>query len=80
VRTRLPFFKSLPGKLLSIATILVLVFVLLIPVTPVADWLGFSRLPLGYYWWMLLIIGLYLFSAELAKRWFYRSLKKRAKK
>lgn len=80
VRTRLPFFKSPPGRLLSIATIIVLVFVLFIPVMPVADWLGFSRLPLEYYWWMLLIIGLYLFSAELAKRWFYRSLKKKAKK
>jgi Mg2+-importing ATPase len=80
VRTRLPFFKSPPSKLLSIATILVLVFVLLIPALPVATWLGFSRLPVQYYWWMLLIVSLYLFSAELAKRWFYRSLKKRAKK
>jgi len=80
VRTRLPFFKSLPGKLLSVATILVLAFVLLIPVLPVANWLGFTTLPLQYYWWMLLIVGLYLFSAELAKRWFYRTLKKRSKK
>ncbi|MDO3628052.1 magnesium-translocating P-type ATPase [Mucilaginibacter sp. BT774] len=80
VRTRLPFFKSLPGKLLSIATILVLVFVLFIPALPLANWLGFTRLPLQYYWWMLLIVGLYLFSAELAKRWFYSSLKKRSKK
>jgi Mg2+-importing ATPase len=80
VRTRLPFFKSLPGRLLSIATILVLVFVLLIPVLPVAGWLGFTTLPLRYYWWMLLIIILYLSSAELAKRWFYSNLKKRSKK
>lgn len=80
VRTRLPFFKSLPGKLLSVATILVLVFVLLIPVLPIAGWLGFTTLPMQYYWWMLLIVGLYLFSAELTKRWFYRTLKKRSKK
>lgn len=80
VRTRLPFFKSLPGKLLSIATILVLVFVLFIPALPLASWMGFTRLPLQYYWWMLLIVGLYLFSAELAKRWFYRGLKKRTRK
>jgi len=80
VRTRLPFFKSLPGKLLSVATILVLVFVLLIPALPLANWLGFTSLPLQYYWWMLLIVALYLFSAELAKRWFYHSLKKRARK
>jgi len=80
VRTRLPFFKSLPGKLLSIATILVLVFVLLIPALPLANWLGFTPLPLQYYWWMLLIVSLYLFSAELAKRLFYRTLKKRSQK
>ena len=80
VRTRLPFFKSLPGKLLSVATILVLVFVLLIPVLPIAGWLGFTTLPMQYYWWMVLIVGLYLFSAELTKRWFYRTLKKRSKK
>ena len=80
VRTRVPFFKSLPGKLLSIATILVLVFVLLIPALPLANWFGFTHLPLQYYWWMLLIVAFYLFSAELAKRWFYHSLKKRTKK
>lgn len=80
VRTRVPFFKSLPGKLLSVATILVLVFVLFIPMLPVAGWLGFTTLLLQYYWWMLLIVSLYLFSAELAKRWFYRTLKKRSKK
>lgn len=79
VRTRLPFFKSLPGKILSTATIVVLVFVLLIPALPLANWLGFSPLPLQYYWWMLLIVGLYLISAELAKRWFYRTMKKKSK-
>jgi len=77
VRTKLPFFKSLPARLLSLATILVLVFVLSIPLLPLAGWLGFTRLPLSYYGWMLLIVAMYLFSAELAKRWFYRHMKKR---
>jgi len=80
VRTRLPFFKSLPGKLLSMATVLVLIFVLITPMLPIANWLGFSRLPLQYYCWMLVIIGFYLLSAELAKKWFYNNLKKRHKK
>ena len=35
VRTRLPFFKSLPGKYLSIATIFILLFVLVLPLTPI---------------------------------------------
>ena len=76
VRTRLPFFKSLPGKYLAMATVLVLLLVLLLPLTPLAVWFGFTRLPLAYYGWMLLIIVLYLGSAELAKRWFYRKMNK----
>nr|WP_316779063.1 cation transporting ATPase C-terminal domain-containing protein [Pedobacter antarcticus] len=74
VRTRLPFFKSLPGKYLLIATIAVLFLVLLLPLTPMSLWFGFTRLPLSYYGWMMLIIILYLVSAELAKRWFYRKM------
>ncbi|MDB5110921.1 MAG: magnesium-translocating P-type ATPase [Mucilaginibacter sp.] len=74
VRTRLPFFKSLPGRYLAIATILVLLMVLALPLTPVAVWFGFTRLPLAYYGWMLLIIILYLGSAEMAKYWFYRKM------
>jgi len=74
VRTRLPFFKSLPGKFLLIATLAVLLLVLILPLTPVALWFGFTRLPLSYYGWMLLIISAYLGSAELAKYWFYKKL------
>jgi Mg2+-importing ATPase len=74
VRTRLPFFKSLPGKLLSIATIFILVLVLLLPVTPMASWFGFTRLSLAYYCWMLLIIAGYILVAELTKRWFYKKV------
>lgn len=74
VRTRLPFFKSLPGKYLSIATVLILLVVLALPLTPMAVWFGFTRLPLAFYGWMILIIILYLGSAELAKHWFYRKI------
>jgi Mg2+-importing ATPase len=74
VRTRLPFVKSLPGKYLSIATILILLVVTILPLTPVAGIFGFGRLPLYYYFWMLLIVGVYIGSAELLKQWFYRKL------
>ena len=74
VRTRLPFFKSLPGKYLSIATSLVILFVLSIPLLPFAGLFGFVRLPLSFYGWILLIITAYIISAEMAKRWFYRKL------
>ncbi len=74
VRTRLPFFKSLPGKYLAIATSLVVLFVLSIPLMPFAGLLGFVSLPLSFYGWMLLIIAAYIISAEMAKRWFYKKL------
>jgi P-type Mg2+ transporter len=75
VRTRLPFMRSLPGKYLSMATILVLLTVLFLPLTPIAGIFGFVPLPISFYGWMLLIVGAYLGSAEILKGWFYRRLK-----
>ena len=74
VRTRLPFFKSLPGKYLLIATVLIVGSVLILPFTPLAGLFGFVRLPLSFYGWMLLIVAVYLGSAEMAKQWFYRKI------
>ena len=76
VRTRLPFFKSRPGKYLLMATGLVVSFILVLPFTPLAGPFGFTRLPLAFYGWMLLIIVCYLVAAEMAKQWFYRRLQK----
>ena len=72
VRTRLPFFKSLPGKYLFIATMLILIFVLILPWTPMAVWFGFTKLPLSFYGWISLIVVAYMFAAELLKRIFYK--------
>lgn len=72
VRTRLAFFKSLPGKYLSIATVIIVVLVLVLPYTLLSHWFGFEKLPPVYYAWMALIIGSYLGSAELAKHLFYK--------
>jgi Mg2+-importing ATPase len=77
VRTRLPFFKSLPGKYLSIATSLIILFVLILPFTPLASLFGFVSLPLSFYGWMLLIVSAYIISAEMAKRWFFKRLQNR---
>ena len=71
VRTRLPFFKSLPGRFLSAATIFVILFVLVLPFTSLAIWFGFTRLPTAYYGWTLLLLTTYMASAELVKHWFY---------
>ncbi|MBC8988340.1 magnesium-translocating P-type ATPase [Pedobacter sp. N36a] len=74
VRTRLPFFKSLPGKLLSVATVGILLVVLLLPLTPAVYWFGFVRLPLSFYPFILTIIAAYIVAAELLKHWFYKKM------
>jgi P-type Mg2+ transporter len=71
----LPFFKSLPGKQLIIATALVLVFVFILPWLPFARLLGFSKLPVAFYGWMMLIVAAYIVTAELAKKWFFHRAK-----
>ncbi|MEQ7801949.1 magnesium-translocating P-type ATPase [Pedobacter sp. ASV1-7] len=72
VRTRQPFFKSMPGKLLSVATGVILLIVLVLPLTPAVTWFGFVRLPLSFYPYILTIIVAYIVFAELIKRWFYK--------
>jgi P-type Mg2+ transporter len=76
IRTRLAFFKSLPGKYLAIATALVVLFVLAIPnITPLAKLLNFVLPPIQFYIWLLLIVVTYIISSEIAKRWFYKKMK-----
>ncbi|MEP6726710.1 MAG: magnesium-translocating P-type ATPase [Bacteroidota bacterium] len=75
VRTRLPFFQSLPGKFLFAATVIIVILVLLIPLMPFANLFGFVHLPLSFYGWMLLIIGAYILAAEKVKQWFYRKIR-----
>lgn len=72
MRTRLPFFRSLPGKGMLVATAMVLVFVLLLPWLPLAGFLGFSRLGFIYYAWICGIVMCYVIAAELAKKWFFK--------
>ncbi len=74
IRTRLPFFKSPPGKYLLAATLLVVAAVLALPFTPLAVTFGFAQLPLLFYVWMLMIVGLYIVSAEVTKHFFYKRL------
>ena len=72
VRTRLPFVRSLPGKLLAIATVGVILFVVVFPLMPAAGMFGFRPIPLFVYGCVLLIVAAYVVSAEVMKQWFYR--------
>ena len=71
VRTRMPFYKSRPGRWLLRSTIAVTVLTILIPYLPGSHRLGFIPLPVPL---LMLVIGitiLYVFAAELTKRYFH---------
>ena len=72
LRTRLPFTKSRPSNALTIVSFAVIGVVLLIPISPLAGPLGFVPLSWGVIALMIGISVVYFFSAEFAKRWFYR--------
>lgn len=72
VRTRHSFLKSKPGKYLIMASISVASVVLILPDLPFASLLGFTLVPFIFYLAMISIVGLYILSAELMKKWFYR--------
>jgi Mg2+-importing ATPase len=71
VRTRRVFYRSRPGNLLLASTIVVIVLTLILPYLPCNSLLGFVPLPAPL---MMLLIGLtvlYVFVAELTKKYFY---------
>jgi Mg2+-importing ATPase len=72
VRSRRPFFKSRPSKLLALATAATIAATFLLPYLPLADLLGFGPMPARFYPIILLIVGLYVGGAEITKRFFYR--------
>ncbi|WP_338874643.1 magnesium-translocating P-type ATPase [Spirosoma sp. SC4-14] len=73
VRTRRAFYRARPGRWLILATGFVALFVLLLPLTPLAAVFGFSPLPLALYGAVVGIVGAYVIAAERLKRWFYRT-------
>ena len=75
IRTRRPFFKSMPGKYLLIATLGVVGTTLVLPFTPLAAILGFGLMPGIFFVILGIIVVLYMITAELAKRIFYKVVK-----
>jgi P-type Mg2+ transporter len=71
IRTRKPFFRSRPSKYLALATVIVAVVTVGIVFTPLADPLGFVRLPITFYPALAAIVVLYVLSAEITKKIFY---------
>jgi Mg2+-importing ATPase len=72
IRSRRPFFRSKPGKYLLIATLSIVAVTIILPFTPIAGILGFSSLSLPLFIYIGLIIVLYIITAEIIKRVFYK--------
>ena len=72
IRSRKSIWQSRPGKYLLMATLLVVAVTFILPYTPLDQLLGFSKLPVSFILIIIAIVIVYIFSAEFAKRVFYR--------
>lgn len=73
IRTnRVPFIQSMASLQLSLTTLIVVMFGIALPFTPIASGLGFTQLP--WLYWPILggIMLLYMILTQLVKGWFIR--------
>ena len=73
MRTRRPFFRSRPGRLLLRSTLALIPVAFAIPYVPFAGVFGFLPPPAT----QVAIVGItvaYVAATELQKRWFYRGV------
>lgn len=71
IRTRKPFFRSPPGRLLFTATLAVGAAAVILPFTPPGTLFEFSPIPPEFIALMGAIVAAYVLAAEGAKRVFY---------
>jgi Mg2+-importing ATPase len=74
IRTRRSFFKSKPGRYLLMATLLIIIVTILFPTTPLGGLLGFQPLPITTLLVIGMIVVLYIFAAEMTKKFFYKKV------
>jgi Mg2+-importing ATPase len=72
VRTRRPFFRSRPGNLLLVSTLLVVALTFAIPYLPLASLMGFTPLSIAVLATVAVITCAYVVVTELAKKQLYR--------
>ncbi|MDD5617203.1 MAG: magnesium-translocating P-type ATPase [Candidatus Methanoperedens sp.] len=75
IRTKKPFFKSIPGKYLAAATLLIAAIAFLFPFIPVGKVFGFTQLPVSFLLLMGGIVAVYIIAAEMVKAVFYRRVR-----
>ncbi len=75
IRTRRPFYQSRPGKYLLTATLLIAGVTLALPFSPLGALFRFRPLPAPFFVALGIILGLYVITAEITKRLFYRKIR-----
>ncbi|MBP1709424.1 MAG: magnesium-translocating P-type ATPase, partial [Deltaproteobacteria bacterium] len=76
IRSRRPFFKSVPSKYLLLSTVIIVGLTLALPFTPFGKELfGFAALPPSFLVVMGIIVSIYIVAAELVKSVFYRRVR-----
>ena len=73
LRTRRPFFRSRPSRLLVIGSLAVAALTLAIPYSPLAVPLGLEGLSPVLLATLVAITALYVATTEIVKRRFYRA-------
>jgi Mg2+-importing ATPase len=71
VRTRHVFFRSRPGKLLLVSTLIFILLTLILPYLPFISVFGFIPLPAPLMLAMIGLTMLYVLTTELTKKYFY---------
>ena len=73
IRTRkTPFYKSRPGKWLTVLTLSCLAIGVIVPFTPLGEFLGFTPLPPTYWLLLVLMVVTYLLLVDAGKVFFYK--------
>ena len=77
IRTRrFPFFKSRPGKWLSVLVIALVAFGTIVPFTPLGAFLGFgAAIPIEFWGLLILMVLTYLLLVDAGKVFFYKICK-----
>jgi Mg2+-importing ATPase len=75
IRSRRPFFRSLPGKYLFLTTLVIVGATFIFPFTPLGSLFGFAQPPFLVLLLMSIIAVLYIILGEVAKGIFYNRVK-----
>ena len=74
IRTMGNPFRSRPSRSLTVTTLAIVAIGAVLPTTPLAGFLGFTRLPVAYFAFLVPATLTYLVSVEVAKRQLVRRL------